>query len=89
MRSQQTVDPAGRTAAAGNDRDNLREHIKSVFETAIGLGLENAKQVGFAHAVDHIVGHAAIELGLLGTCAYELCDIARTRQEFGHIRSFG
>src|SRR5476649_524090 len=58
MRSQQTVDPAGRTAAAGNDRDNLREHIKSVFETAIVLGLEDAKQVGFAHAVDHIVGHA-------------------------------
>jgi hypothetical protein len=53
------------------------------------LRLEDAKQFGFAHAIDHIVGHAAIQFGLFGACAYELCDIARTRQEFGHIRSFG
>ena len=66
--------------------DDRRKYIKSVFETAVGPRLEDAKQVRLAHAIDHVFRHAAVELGLLGACAYELCDVARARHQFWHIR---
>src|SRR5262249_48921065 len=46
VRGEQPIDPAARPAATGNDSDDLRENIESVFESAISARLHDAKKVG-------------------------------------------
>jgi hypothetical protein len=87
MHGAEPVYPGRGPAAPADCGDQLSEDIETVFETAIGLRLQNAEQLGFAHACDDVVGDAPVCLGFLYASANNVRDGARARQQLRHVGS--
>jgi hypothetical protein len=79
MHGAKAVDPGGRSAAPADCGDQLGEHIEAVLKPAMGFGLQDAKQLGVAQALDDVIGNAPGHLGLLRTRASDFGNGTGTR----------
>ena len=79
MHGAEPVHPGRRPAAPADRSYQFGEDIEPVFKAPLGHRLQNAKQLGFAHALDDIVGYAAVLLSLLCTTTNSVSDRASAR----------
>ena len=81
MHGAEAIHPGRRPTAPADRGNQFDEDIEAVFEAAICRRLQNAEQLGFAHALDDVVGDAPVRFGFLCATANDLGDGAGARQQ--------
>ena len=86
MNRAKTVDPASRTIASCNCRDELDKDVVPVFETAKPLRLHEAEQLRVTHHADQLGGDVTLLFRLDGLLASDYADCLGAFDKLRHGR---